>query len=175
MKFLKFAHSLSLSHSRITRFSLTYCIKSNVLCLAFISIILHLIYWTVFPSLPRLFPISQNFDSCQVTALIFVFFFFNQSTVFKAILKPNLNSFNWQQCSWRQSLSPFEILQHSKTTGLIWYLYRSSVPHHSHWALQLQDHRLFIFTFVSIIPNTPSAPLSILNILRALTYCLLTS
>ena len=168
MKFLKFAQQLVTLSFKNNECSLWL----TVLSLMFFAYLLpvswlHLIYWTVFPSLPWLFP-PQNFDSCQVTAPYLCLFFLTSQLSFKAILKPNLNFFfNWQQCSWQQSLCPLEILQHSKATGVIWYLCRFSIPHHSLWALQLQDHKLFIFTFLSIIPNTPSAPLSILNILCA--------
>ena len=142
MKFLKFAQQLVTLPFKNDDCSLWL----TVLSLMFFAYLLpvswlHLIHWTVFPSLPQLVP-PQNFDSCQVIAPYLCLFLTSQLS-FKVILKPNLNFLkNWQQHSWKQSLSPFEILQHSKATGLIRYLYRSS--HSSPLTLIPSTPRLYV-------------------------------
>ena len=93
MKFLKFAQQLVTLSFKNNECSLWL----TVLSLMFFAYLLpvswlHLFYWTVFPSLPWLFP-PQNFDSCQVTAPYLCLFFLTSQLSFKAILKPNLNFF----------------------------------------------------------------------------------
>lgn len=166
MKFLKFAQQLVTLPFKNDDCSLWL----TVLSLMFFAYLLpvswlHLIYWTVFPSLPQLVP-PQNFDSCQVIAPYLCLFLTSQLS-FKVILKPNLNFFkNWQQRCWKQSLH-LKSYSTQKPQGSSDIYTDLPIPRHSLWSLQLQDHMLFIFTFLSIIPNTPSAPLNILNILHA--------